>query len=83
MSQASQTLAQRLLDGDKRALARAITLVESDDPAGWELVREVFPKTGHVVNLEEPALFNQTLDAFLAQVEAGRWPPRDPRSIRI
>jgi LAO/AO transport system kinase len=46
MSQASQTLAQRLLDGDKRALARAITLVESDDPAGWELVREIFPHTG-------------------------------------
>jgi len=42
----------------------------------------VFPKTGHVVNLEEPALFNQTLDAFLTQVEGGRWPPRDPRSIR-
>ena len=47
MPQASQTLAQRLLDGDRRALARAITLVESDDPAGWELVREVYPKTGH------------------------------------
>ncbi|WCB92696.1 putative GTPase [Baekduia alba] len=47
MSQAQQTLAQRLLDGDKRALARAITLVESDDPAGWKLVREVFPHTGH------------------------------------
>jgi LAO/AO transport system kinase len=46
MSQASQTLAQRLLDGDKRALARAITLVESDDPMGWELVRDVFPHTG-------------------------------------
>src|ERR671931_1145780 len=40
------TLAQRLLAGDKRALARAITLVESDDPAGWELVREVYPRTG-------------------------------------
>ena len=40
------TLAQRLLDGDRRALARAITLVESDDPAGWELVREVYPHTG-------------------------------------
>lgn len=39
-------LAERLLDGDKRALARAITLIESDDPAGWELVREVYPKTG-------------------------------------
>lgn len=41
-----QTLAGRLLAGDRRALARAITLVESDDPAGWELVREIYPHTG-------------------------------------
>jgi LAO/AO transport system kinase len=47
MTQAAPTLAQRLLDGDRRALARAITLVESDDPAGWELVREVYPHTGN------------------------------------
>jgi LAO/AO transport system kinase len=47
MTQASPTLAQRLLDGDRRALARAITLVENDDPAGWELVREVYPHTGN------------------------------------
>src|ERR671937_1528691 len=40
------TLAQRLVDGDKRALARAISLVENDDPAGWELVRELYPRTG-------------------------------------
>jgi LAO/AO transport system kinase len=40
------TLAERLVAGDKRALARAITLIESDDPAGWELVREVYPRTG-------------------------------------
>jgi LAO/AO transport system kinase len=39
-------LAQRLLDGDRRALARAISLVENDDPAGWALVREVYPQTG-------------------------------------
>jgi LAO/AO transport system kinase len=39
-------LAQRLLDGDRRALARAISLVENDDPAGWALVREVYPRTG-------------------------------------
>ena len=39
-------LAERLLSGEKRALARAITLIESDDPAGWELVREVYPRTG-------------------------------------
>ncbi len=41
-----QTLAERLLAGDRRALARAITLVESDDPRGWELVRAVYPHTG-------------------------------------
>jgi LAO/AO transport system kinase len=41
-----QSLAERLIAGDKRALARAITLIENDDPAGWELVREVFPRTG-------------------------------------
>ncbi len=40
------TLAERLLAGDRRALARAITLVENDDPAGWEVVREVYPRTG-------------------------------------
>jgi LAO/AO transport system kinase len=40
------SLAQRLLDGDRRALARAISLVEDDEPEGWELVREVYPRTG-------------------------------------
>ena len=48
MTDAAKTapLAERLVAGDKRALARAITLIESDDPAGWELVREVYPRTG-------------------------------------
>lgn len=41
-----QSLAQRLLAGDRRALARAITLVEDDRPEGWELVREIYPHTG-------------------------------------
>jgi LAO/AO transport system kinase len=40
-------LAERLLAGDKRALARAISLVENDDPEGWALVREVYPHTGN------------------------------------
>ncbi len=42
----TESLADRLVGGDKRALARAITLIESDDPAGWDLVREVYPRTG-------------------------------------
>jgi LAO/AO transport system kinase len=41
------TLAQRLLAGDRRALARAISLVEDDRAEGWELVREVYPHTGN------------------------------------
>jgi LAO/AO transport system kinase len=39
-------LAAKLIDGDKRALARAISLVENNDPTGWELVKEVYPQTG-------------------------------------
>ena len=42
----------------------------------------MFPKSGHTVNIEEPALFNQTLGDFLALVDAGRWGARDKRSIR-
>jgi LAO/AO transport system kinase len=40
-------LTEGLLAGDKRALARAITLVENDDPEGWALVREIYPRTGN------------------------------------
>jgi pimeloyl-ACP methyl ester carboxylesterase len=40
----------------------------------------VLPKTGHTINLEEPAAFNHAVADFLAQVAAGRWLPRDPRA---
>ncbi len=55
-AQTDESLAKRLLAGDKRALARAITLIENDDPAGWELVREVYPQTGRarIVGLTGP-----------------------------
>jgi 3-oxoadipate enol-lactonase len=39
-----------------------------------------FPKSGHVLNLEEPALFNETVERFLALVKANRWGARDPMS---
>jgi LAO/AO transport system kinase len=44
--EAQRSLAERLLAGEKRALARGISLVEDDDPEGWALVREVYPHTG-------------------------------------
>jgi pimeloyl-ACP methyl ester carboxylesterase len=34
----------------------------------------VLPKSGHMTNLEDPALFNHLLEDFFHQVEAGRWP---------
>lgn len=40
-----------------------------------------FPKSGHVLNLEEPALFNEMVERFIALAEAGRWRARDPRSM--
>jgi 3-oxoadipate enol-lactonase len=40
-----------------------------------------FPKSDHVLNLEEPALFNETVARFIALVEANRWGARDPRSV--
>jgi LAO/AO transport system kinase len=35
-----------VLDGDPRALARAISLIEDEATAGTELVRQIFPRTG-------------------------------------
>src|SRR5437868_6774275 len=74
---ADPDLSKRLVEGDKRALARAISLVEDDDPAGWELVREVYPHTGKasVVGFTgPPGVGKSTLIGALtkAQREAGR-----------
>jgi LAO/AO transport system kinase len=74
---ADSTLATRLLDGDRRALARAISLVEDDRPEGWELVKEVYPHTGDaaVVGFTgPPGVGKSTLIGALtkARREAGR-----------
>ncbi len=41
----------------------------------------VLPNSGHAINLEEPALFNQHVGDFLHAVELGKWPKRDPRAM--
>ncbi len=42
----NSSLAARVLAGETQALARGISLVEDNDPAGWSLVRELYPHTG-------------------------------------
>jgi len=41
----------------------------------------VIPNSGHAINVEEPDDYNRIVGDFLAQVESGRWPHRDPRSV--
>jgi proline iminopeptidase len=64
-------------DEDDRCIEPSLFLKHALSASGLVM----FPKTGHVVNLEEPDLFNQVVAHFLSQVDAGRWPARDPRSL--
>jgi len=63
-------------DEDDPALDITLWLKRTLPGAGLSL----FPKTGHTVNLEEPALFNSVLQEFFWRVEANAWGMRDPRS---
>ncbi|MDE3026193.1 MAG: methylmalonyl Co-A mutase-associated GTPase MeaB, partial [Acidobacteriota bacterium] len=42
-----ETLAAGVRDGDRRALARAITLVENGDALAYGVVADLYPSTGH------------------------------------
>src|SRR4030081_1654585 len=73
----SSTLARRLLAGDRRALARAISLVEDDHPDGGALLREIYPHTGKAAVFGftgPPGVGKSTLIGALtkARREAGR-----------
>ena len=75
MADSSSSLAERLLAGDKRALARGISLVEDDDPEGWELVRAVYPQTGRasVVGFTgPPGAGKSTLIGALVRLQRAR-----------
>jgi hypothetical protein len=39
------------------------------------------PNCGHAINIEDPDEFNRIVGAFIVQVDAGRWPMRDPRAV--
>ena len=56
-------------DEDDRCIEPSLFLKDTIAASGLVM----FPKTGHVVNLEEPDLFNQVVGDFLVRVDAGRW----------
>src|SRR4051794_23194135 len=48
---AERPLAERLLAGDKRALARGPSLVWDDDPEGWALRKEISAHPGRAAGV--------------------------------
>jgi LAO/AO transport system kinase len=75
MAGADESLAERLLAGDRRALARGISLVENDDPEGWALVKEVYPRTGRAAVIGvtgPPGAGKSTLLGALTKLERAR-----------
>jgi LAO/AO transport system kinase len=49
-------LIEKMLEGDKRACAKLITLIENDEKAGEEIIKAIYPKTGnaHVIGITGP-----------------------------
>jgi pimeloyl-ACP methyl ester carboxylesterase len=64
-------------DEDTGAIDASLMLKRTVPSAGLA----VLPRTGHTLNLEEPARFNQLVDDFVASVERDDWPVRDLRSL--
>ena len=64
-------------DEDEPCLEACLLMKRCIPTAGLALLH----RSGHAVNLEEPALFNQLLADFLRRVEAGTWSPRDARAL--
>jgi GTPase len=51
MADPQQEWAKSILAGDRRAIARAISTVESGDPEGRDLLKSLFPKTGNAFTI--------------------------------
>jgi len=64
-------------DEDDPCIAASILMKRTIPSAALVML----PRSGHAINLEEPALFNQFAEQFFHQVESGQWQLRDPRSV--
>jgi LAO/AO transport system kinase len=70
-----ETLAAGVRSGDRRALARAITLVENGDPLAYDVVRDLYPDTGraYAVGLTGPPGVGKSslISSLVRHVRAG------------
>jgi pimeloyl-ACP methyl ester carboxylesterase len=64
-------------DEDEPCLAPSLYLKRVAPMCGLAIL----PRSGHTLNLEEPAFFNRLVGDFVAAVDAGTWQPRDLRSM--
>jgi len=64
-------------DEDEACLEPALLMKRSIPSSGLA----VFPRSGHMLNLEEPEAFNRALLEFFHLADRGRWGERDPRSL--
>jgi LAO/AO transport system kinase len=69
-----ETLADGVRSGDRRALARAISLVENSDPLAYDLVADLYPETGraYAVGITGPPGVGKSslISALVAHVRA-------------
>ena len=68
-----------ILTGDEDWLCLAPSVMMKQEIPTSAL--SVMPNCGHTVNIEDPDLFKQIVGDFIAQVDCGRWPKRDPRAM--
>ena len=71
------TLAERVLAGDPRAIARAISHIENDDPSAGDLVARIFSHTGraYLIGVTGPpgAGKSTLVDRLLTEFRAKTW----------
>jgi LAO/AO transport system kinase len=70
-----ETLAAAVRAGDRRAVARAITLVENSDPLAYEIVSDLYPETGQAYTVGvtgPPGVGKSSLISALVQHLRGR-----------